>query len=361
MSNNNNCQQCAPVPTVPLAPPPTCPATAACEDYVLSDCVLSTVDSNCQLTYTQPSGNTTTVGVDINVNTTLTTVYQQLTTTACPTNPDVIGGTLFQIENVPMLFEMFSNLVCMVDCGVPCDAITSVEQVTFTNITDTGFSINWFGLKDYNYSIRMNDSNSSPATFYTWQTQNPLSGNASFAVNTSAFSENVGGVVTTPPPAMELPSNHSFEVYITAEFGGVSCETGPFTILTLPSSSCICNNTLTVTPAKQSGTVDPLELAIGILTIGDVPLGYNVLVQDSTGACVLNCPNGVFVPYAPDPVTNLTYFTANMPSGGDYSVTVTAICTLAPLCDGDVQQVIIPVPDTLSCAAPDITSIVVNP
>ena len=57
MSNNNNCQPCAPVPTVPLAPPPTCPAVAACEEYILSDCVLSTVDSNCQLTYTQPTGN----------------------------------------------------------------------------------------------------------------------------------------------------------------------------------------------------------------------------------------------------------------------------------------------------------------
>lgn len=366
MSTNNNCEPCAPVPTVPLAPPPVCLATNACEEFISSDCVVSTIDANCQITYDQPSVDDVTVGLNININTTLTDVYQQLTTVACPTNPDVIGGTLAQIRSIPFLFQMFSNLVCSIDCGDPCDAISQVDQITFTNITDEGFSINWFGVADYNYSIRINDSNAIPTTFYTWTTTSPLSANGPISINTSVFTRNVNGVITTPPPSMILPSNHSYEVFITAQSSentsGVNCQTGPFTTNTLSSSLCSCTNSLTVVPATSSGNpASPLELAIGILSTGATPVQYNILVQNSLGACVLNCPNGINVNYNPDITTNYTYFSATMPTADNYSVTVTAICTLVPLCTGDIQEIIVPVTGVIGCVAPDITSIVVNP
>ena len=360
MGNINNCQPCAPVPSVPLAPPPTCPSSNGCEEYVYSDCVISTIDSDCQYTYDQPNGNSVTVGLNIYEGTTLTDVYSQLTSTACPLNINVIGGTLALIGNNAMLFQMFSTLVCNVNCGDPCDSVQSVDQMTFTSIGITGFTLNWFGLAGYDYSIRINDSNASPATYYTWQTSSPLTTSANTSIGTASFTKHIGSVITTPPPGMVIAANHSYEVLVTATYQGTTCETGPFTVETLPDPSCVCTNTITVVPAVASGTLDPLELSVGILVSGTIPIQYKVVVKDSNGTVMINPPDGDIIPYLPDSITNYTYYSAFLPAGGNYTVIVTSICSLIPYCTGGTTQAVINVPDSLSCSPPDITAITVN-
>lgn len=362
MTTTTDCQPCAPVPTLPLAPPPTCPSSAACEEYVLSDCVVSTIDVQCTTVYNSPSGPQF-VGLDINLNTTLTDVYSQLTSTACPTNPNTIGAIL-QIIGDPShpnynieLHQLFATIVCNINCSDPCEGIQEVEQITFSSTTDTGFVINWFGIAGYIYSIRINDSNASPLKFYTWTSPVILTTGMT-SVNTSLFTSSIGGSIGLPPAVLD--SNHSFEVYISAAQDGTGCETGPFTTMTLGSGGCICNNIVTVVPATSDGVLDPLELSVGILVSGDTPIEYNVLVQNTSGTVMVNPPLGVNILYAPDILTNLTYYSSLMPAGGDYTVTVTAICSLVPLCTGGTNQIVVSVPDSLACSAPDITGITIN-
>lgn len=361
MSNSNNCSQCAPAPCgcSAVVPPPSC-TSVGCEEYIQSDCVVSTIDTQCTAVFESPSGDVN-VGLVIEEGTTLTDVYGQLTTTACPTNPDVIGAVLQIIQNTPVLSEIFCNMVCACNCGDPCAIVEEVEQIIFTNITDDGFSLTFSAQVDYNYYIRINDMNTSPATYYVYDTSvnptpalpNPGPLPTSVTLATSAFTKYVNNVPV--PGAFTLASNTTFEVLATAILpdGSASCETGPFTVQTEPDPACVCTTTINVINSVEVPAL-PDQLSVDIIeTGGTTPVAFQITVTNLTTSNIASGP----VDIARDPSGTTTY-TIALPAD-DYEVEVIPICSFVPRCTGTAETVNITVNAAPSCAPPDITSVTI--
>ncbi len=365
------CEQCAPVPCTPCAPPPTCPTTA-CEEYILSDCVVSTIETDCTATWTPPGGQPVQVGLVIDEGTTLTNVYQQLTTTACIFNPNVIGAILQTIQNNPVLNNYFTDLICDASCDDPCEAIVPVSQVVFDNITTVGFSLTFLAQPNYNYSIRINDSNQIPITYYTWSSPNPPNVVAvapiSYTLNTSVFKKVVGAVTTTPPPPMTLIPGHTHEVYITAiGINGEECEAGPWTIITNEDPACPPNcDQIQITIAQDPAITTNLAFIVTFLQGPAFPVSYLANIYDSNGTNVIP-PNSILTisnTPVPDPITSLYPTTATgydypaITADDTYSIEITPICSFQPLyCLGEMVDVDIQFTNAAACNPPDIVSV----
>lgn len=378
-NNHNNscaCSQCAPVPTQPLAPPPVCPDTGGCEEYIGSDCVISDVNANCTHTFTDCGYNNVTIGLQIQAGvTTLSNVYQQLTTTACITNPAVISGLLNLIATNNNLFQCFSQLVCDVNCDDPCADIVTVSQAVFTNVTNQGFDITFLAQPGYQYQIRINDTSTLPATYYTWASTIPPN-NASlvpipFTINTSVFTQFTGTPPISSGPPSDLNPSSTHEVYVTAEDpNGLSCETGPWTVVTLADPACPpeCDQiSLTITPDPSVTT----NLAFFVnFQIGPIfPAGYLLTIYDTDGNTIVGPDAPLTISNAPaiDPITQLYPATStqyNWPLITDpraYIIQVTPVCSTAPVyCLGTQVQSVINFTAPSTCSPPDITSVVVT-
>lgn len=385
MSNINNCQPCAPVPTQPLAPPPVCPATVECDEYVQSDCVISTVATICTTVYVDPAGDAPdeTVGLIISEGTTLTDVYQQLTSTACIFNPSVLGAVLQTIGDPThpnynqTLNDIFCQIVCACSCDEECAGVVSVSIATYLNVTTVGFDITFLAQPDYNYQITINDSNATPFTTYTWSsTTPPNNGNApiSYTINTSQFIRTVASnppVITTPPPDMELAPGHSYEVYINAiNPQNASCPAGPWTVVTQPSLDCGDDcATVQITVAGDGTNINNFAIDVTYQTGPVFPIAYMINIYDdqSQPLTPLNAyysiPNA---PAIPDPNTGLypqtvtNYEWQLLTAGGTYTVQVTPVCSIDPiLCLGDTVEVEIIFLGPTLCVAPDIINVAV--
>lgn len=359
------CQPCAPVPTEPAAPPPFCPATPACDEFIPSDCVVSTVDVSCTATYIPPNGGTPVpVGLDINLNTTLTSVYNQLTSTACIFNPNVLGAVLQLIGSNTTLSGIFCDLVN--SCPEEgCANVVPVEIATYTNIEVDGFDINFLAQPGYRYEITINDSNATPFTKYTYNTPtapNLTTAPVPYTINTSAFTKNVGGTITNPPTAMT--PGHSYEVYISAvNTQNTSCPAGPWTVV-LPEDPTCGEACSFVQIAVTGDPTNTTNLVVVVDYLGGVtyPVQYQIDVYDTGGLVssanyntTSNTSSGGIYP----PITqNINY--PSITTSGTYTVEVTPICSLVPLCEGEMVTAEIAFDSAAFCAPPDITNITVT-
>lgn len=393
------CSQCPQTPCIPVAPPPSCGlGSAACDEYILSDCVISTIDGSCTVIIQTPDGPIE-VGLQITEGMTLTQILNQLVDTACIFSPNmqqaffqqlisntnlftqIFGDIITNIFNNPILtqqfitdffnsilnnnalYQFFSNIICDIDCDDPCELVDEVEQMVFTNIASNGFELNWVAMPCQTYSIRINDSQTVPTTYYEYVTPNPPSpcppNNLPVAavLLTSVFSKYENGVLVANNG---LASNTSFEVYITAiktvNGDPVECETGPFTITTLSDAGCGPCNTVIDVQNSNSNPAGPGELSADIsYQAGFVPIGYYVIVTSITTGLVVNGPpTGVFIPAAvPGPITNYSILLPD----DDYDVEAIPVCSLIPLCTSDPANVVITVNPAAFCAPPDITSV----
>lgn len=379
MSTENNCQPCAPVPTVPTAPPPSCPATPACDEFVQSGCVVSDTEGNCTSVYIDPLAIVDTfpipVGLVINEGTTLTEVYNQLTSTACIFNPQVIGAVLQTIGDPThpnfntTLNQIFCQIVCACACDDDCANVIAVEIATYTSVDIDSFDINFIAQPNYNYEITINDSNAVPFTFYTWNSITPPNITlvpTFFTINTDAFTKNVGNAITSPPPPTTLIAGHSHEVYINAiDPTGAACPAGPWTVVLPIDPSCtgdcgLVNIIVTGDPGNVLNFAIVVQYQSGIV----YPQVYKVDIYDSNGQTVI--PTSYYPLIAPTPVggiyptTSETFNFSSIISGDTYTVEVTPICSLVPLCPGDMSTATISFAGPLTCAPPDITNITVT-
>lgn len=380
INNNHNdacaCSQCAPVPTQPLAPPPTCP-TPACDEYVESDCVISSVDASCTYTYTNSNGDEVTVGLTIEDGvTTLSDVYNQLTTTACIFNEDVLAGVLDIIKNNTTINNIFEDLVCDVDCQDPCDGVVSVSQASFTDVTTNSFLIGFIAQPNYNYQIRIEDTSVSPLIYYTWSSGAPpnLGVNpATFSINTTQFTKYSGTPpVPTPPPTLLNPgSTHRIFITAIAQVQGVpvSCSSEEWTAITLPSSDCDpgCNQ-IQLSVVQTPATDDPLSFDVIFQAGSTFPTAYLVNIYDVTTGTVLISDQVQNINNTPVPVggiyptTTTTYVYPAIIDSHEYSITISPICSFIPYCLGlEVQGTItIGGGGPPACSPPDITSITIT-
>lgn len=370
MSTQDNCQPCAPVPTVPAAPPPTCPATSVCDEFVPSDCVVSTVDVDCTATFIPPNGDdAVVVGLVINEGTTLTNVYQQLTDTACIFNPSVLGAVLQTIGNNATLTQIFCDLVCACACDDGCADVIPVSIATYTSIDTDSFDINFLAQPNYKYEITINDSNATPFTFYTYNT--PVAPNLTpnpipFTINTSAFTKNVGGVITNPPPPTTLIAGHSHEIYINAVTSdGSSCPAGPWTVVLPEDPGCGTDcDFVNILVSGDPLNITNLEVIVNYLQGTVYPAFYQITVYNSNDVVVV--PTGLFATTPSAPVDflypNITqnFNFLGVTTAGDYTVEVTPVCSTVPLCLGETSEAEIALAAAITCAPPDITNITVT-
>lgn len=367
MSTQNNCQPCAPVPTVPTANPPTCPATPACDEFVQSDCVVSTINETCTATYTPPGDSPIQVGLIINDGTTLTDVYEQLTSTACIFNPNVIGAVLQTIGNSNQLSQVFCDLVCACACDDGCANVIPVSIATYTNIDTDSFDINFLAQPGYKYEITINDSNATPFTFYTYNTPNPpntTTAPVTFTINTAAFTKNAGGTITNPPNT--LTAGHSHEIYINAVTSdGSSCPAGPWTVV-LPEDPA-CGEECGLVELTVNGDPDNITNLVVIVNYlqGTVyPVAYKITIYDSNSQPVVPTANYTATPNTPVlglyPNLSQTFNFPAITTADTYTVEVTPICSLVPLCLGNMITATIVLAGITDCAPPDITNITIT-
>lgn len=380
MNNNHNdacaCSQCAPVPTQPLAPPPVCPIVNSCEEYVESDCVISSVNATCTYTYTNPNtGQQVTIGLDIDQGqTTLSNVYQQLTTTACITNANVINGILHIIQNNPDINQYFTQIICEIDCADPCDNVVEVSQAVFSSITPTGFVINFLAQPNYKYEIRINDTSSLPPVYYTWISPNPpnLGANpAAFSINTNLFTKYSGTPPAPSGPPTALNGNSTHEVYITAiNPSNVECEAGPWTVITSAGPLCgpACGQ-VQLTVAVDPAITTHLAFIVTYQTGSTFPVAYRANIYNSAGTNMIPLNTVLTISNTPavDPITNLYPTTATnydypaIVAPDTYTVEITPICSFQPLfCIGTVASGTINLAAAPSCSPPDITNITIT-
>jgi len=402
MSSNNAClqcgqdpcSQCPETPCIPVAPPPSCNGGTDCDEYILSDCVITNLNESCTVTIQTQNGPVT-VGLVITPGMTLTQILEQLTSTACLFDPNMVNAwwqnffnnnALFQtiisqlitnifnnntltqqfiedffnsILNNNNLYQFFTDIICDIDCDGPCDIVDGVEQMVFTDITQSGFELNWVAMPGQTYSIRINDSQSIPTTYYEYTTPTaPAPGNVPVAtmLDTSVFIKYENGIAV---PNNGLASNVSFEVYITAikivNGSPVECETGPFTITTLQDSACVCTTTILL-QNSNTNPAGPGELSVDITyQAGTPPIGYQVTVTSITSGSIVN-GGPVTIPPAVGLTTNYQILLPD----GDYDVLVTPVCTLVPLCTGTPDNVLITVDPAAFCSPPDITNVSIN-
>lgn len=384
MSNNNNCGQCNTTPSVPLTPPPTCP-TPACDEYMSSDCVSSTVDGNCTSQFYQfdaqtgaleldindnpiPQDPPVPLGISFNQNDSLTTILQAMTAAQnCMFNPDYIAGMLQTIQanqNHPVS-QIFCNMVCDCSCDTGCKAEV-VETVTFpaADILETSFKMLFTALPGYEYLITVTDTNAVLPTVYTYQFSPIPSGGIPTIVTFSSTS--LVNSFGAPVPA--LPSGHTFEVVITSIFNGESCASDSFTTATLQSNACDCIARAKVVLAFEAAAVGNINL---VITLSNsqvyLPQAYAIEVFDPNNNSIFGGPVD-FDPTLyldPPPANRVLIIIGGNPgtlAGGNYLVTVTPICYITPFdrCAGDTKTLPVPVSGPLKCAPPDITNVTIS-
>lgn len=392
------CSQCPQTPCIPVAPPPSCGiGSAACDEYILSDCVISTIDGSCTVIIQTPDGPLT-VGLQITEGMTLTQILNQLVDTACIFSPNmqqaffqqlisntnlftqIFGDIITNIFNNPVLtqqfiedffnsilnnnalYQFFSDIICDIDCDDPCELVDEVEQMVFTDIQVDEFDMNWIAMPGQTYFIRINDSQSVPTTYYEYTTPNaPAPGNVPVptTLNTAIFSKYENGVLVANNG---LAGNTSFEVYITAikivNNAPVECETGPFTITTLEDVACAACTTVIDVQNSNTNPAGPGELSVDITYQAGFPaIAYNIIVTSvTTGVVVNGPPTGITIPADPGLTTNYAILLLE----DDYNVLVTPICSLVPFCTADPDSTTIIVNPAAFCAPPDITVVSVN-
>jgi len=388
------CSQCPETPCIPVAPPPSCNGGTDCDEYILSDCVITNLNESCTVTIETDNGPVT-VGLVITPGMTLTEILEQLTSTACIFDPlmleawwenffsdddlfvEIIQKFFTKIcdtpeliqqfitcffENIltdPDLYQYFTTIICDIKCDGPCAIVDGVEQMVFTDVTDFGFDLNWVAMPGQTYFIRINDSQTVPTTYYEYTTPTaPAPGNVPVAVSikTSAFIKYENGVAV---PNNGLASNVSFEVYITAikivNGSPVECETGPFTITTLSDAGCVCTTTINVVDSNTN-PAGPGELSVDIVyQAGTPPIGYEVTVTSVTTGLIVN-GGPITIPPSPGLVTNYLILLPD----DDYDVFVRPVCSIVPFCTGTPDNVIITVDPAAFCAPPDITLVSIN-
>jgi len=390
-NNCNNCAQCNSTPTVAVLPAPTCINTTACEEYILSDCVTSTIEGACSSQLYQYNSNgslvldingdptpfipANTLGISITNNENLSNILTDLVSDKnCSFNPNYIAGMLQVIQANPLhpVSQIFCNLVCacIAQCSNECQ-IEIVETVTFNpaNTTETGFVVTFNGLLNYIYTIEVTDTNAVTPTVYSYTYPLPpiTTGSAGIVnFNTNLLINSAGISVPT------LPSGNTFEVVITSEFNNESCSSNSFTTFTNPPDSCTCASTITVQADFEAllpfGTIGVYIWTNPIL--GYVPQLYEITVFDSGGGQAV--PTGLYDPtlyplplLAPAHPAGTMYieFGNGLFLGGDYLLTIRAICELTPsfTCASDPFNFSYTVTAAPSCGPPDITNVIVNP
>lgn len=369
MANNNseNCQPCAPVPTVPTAQPPTCPAVPPCDEVILSDCVISTVQGACTATYIPPSDPLLDieVGLSIQQGTTLTEVYQQLVGlngSACIFNPNVIGAMLQIVGSNADLTQVFCELVCACTCDDGCGDVIGVTQAVFTNIDETSFDITFLVQGGYTYEIVINDSNAIPPTYYTFTVPTVINPNAPvlYTVNTNVFSKVVGQIIT-PAPNNLIPG-HSYEIYINAiDSQNANCPAGPWTVTTLEDQSCpIECAQIDLTVSGEGSITTYFAFNVNFISGPAFPAAYLANIYDSNNNPVIPVDSVLTITPTPPPQpiypnTTTLYEYNGITAGGDYTVEITSICSFIPYCTGETVTATINFQGPLSCSAPDIT------
>lgn len=380
INSSANCQPCAPVPSQPLAPPPSCPVVSACDEYIESDCVISSTEGDCVSVYIDPNDPQAPISVGLIIQegvTTLTDVYDQLTSTACIFNPSVIGAVLQTIGDPThpnynaTLNEIFCAIVCACTCDDACANVIPVSQAVYTNIDTDSFDITFLAQPDYQYQITINDSNSVPFTYYTWSsTVAPNLGNAPvpFTVNTSAFTKFVGTPPVSTNPPNTLASNTTFEVYINAENpNGETCPAGPWTVVTAESLQCNpdCDQ-IQISIAQDPAITTNLAFTVTFTQGPAFPVSYLANIYDSSGTNVIPVDSILSIGNAPviNPITNLypttvtNYDYPAIVTADDYTVEITPICSFAPLyCTGTMVSAVINFAGPASCSPPDIVSV----
>ena len=381
MANNNNCEQCNTVPSVPVTPPPTCP-TPACDEYVSSDCVVNTVDESCTSQFYDYDPNTGALELDINnapvpqnppiplgvtisQNDSLSTVLSNLVSTQnCMFNPNYIAGMLQVIQANPNhpVSQIFCNLVCSCTCDAGCQ-IEIVDTLSFNPVTDVGFTINFDAFQGYGYTITVIDTNTLPATTYTYTyPAPPVTGlpvdNISFS---SALLEDQAG-----DPVGDLPSGHTFQVSIASIYGGETCSGDVFTISTLEPSTCDDCKDVDLAVTFEAGAIGTIDLVINVtLPVGYLPQAYNIEIIDPQNDVVFGPADYDPTLYLDPPASNqvkISFGSGNL-SGGTYTVNVIPVCLITPSvrCTGDTFTEEILVNGPALCAPPDITSVTITP
>lgn len=383
-NNCNNCAQCNPTPSVPLAPPPTCPAPA-CEEYILSDCVTSTVDGNCTSQFYEfdtqtgaleldvngnpiPQNPPVPLGISFNQNDSLTTILQAMTAAQnCMFNPDYIAGMLQVIQASPNhpVSQIFCNMVCACSCDTSCKAEV-VETVTFpaADITETGFKMLFTALGGYTYLIEVTDTNAPTPTVYHYQFS-PIPVNGASAVvtfNSTSLLNQAGQAVAT------LPSGHTFEVVITSIYNGESCPSDSFTTATAQDDNCNCIADAKVVLATETAAVGNINLAITLSnSTSYIPYAYSIEVFDPNNNSIFGGPvdfdpNLYLDPPPPNKTLIIIGGNPGTLAGGVYNITVTPVCyvTLDKRCVGEKKSIKVTVAGPALCAPPDITNVTIS-
>jgi len=389
-NNCNNCAQCNSTPTIPVVPAPTCINTTACEEYILSDCVSSTIEGACISQLYQynpngslilnPSGNpapfipAVPLGLSISNNENLSSILAELVSSKnCSFNPNYIAGMLqvIQANSTHPVSQIFTNLVCtaVAQCNEDCQ-IQIVETVTFNPdfTTDEGFVVTFNGLLNYIYTIEVTDTNAITPTVYTYTYPTPpiTTGSVGIVNFDTTLLLNSSGINV---PA--LPSGNTFEVVITSEFNNQSCSSNSFTTFTDQSPLCSCVRT--VSTQFEAGLLGEIGVYIWVSApvAGYTPQFYQITAVDSAGDVVVGPgfydPVLYPVPTPPGPLSfpngTMYFLFGNGTLSGDYLLSISAICELTPssTCASITYNFDHTVAAPLTCGPPDITSVTVTP
>lgn len=375
--NNNNCEQCNTVPSVPVAPPPVCP-TSACEEYISTNCVNNEVTASCSSVFTNPrTGDQTAVGYNINSGSTMTEVISALTSPQnCVFSVDYLGAALQYIGNNQTLTTILCGVIQ--DCINGCPLIP-VTTISFTDVEvtndgvaqDAYWTTNFFAhlgndnKPDYSYNITITDTSVTPPNVYEidldpsellpiMETGANL-GLIHFNFNTSGYElQLVSG--SGPAKTGLLPSGHTYETVITAEYLGAECPSDSFTLVVPESPVCPdCEYELAFAECEvvPVGNIC-LEITATSAGLPVSPYAYQIIVTNVTTASVVS--DAYYLTDGDNPylfqLTDLT--------GTNYIVKVIPICSLEPVyCSGAFTTYSVQVDPPSTCAPPDITQITV--
>jgi len=384
-NNCNNCAQCNSTPTIPVAPAPTCINTTACEEYILSDCVSSTIEGACisQLYQYNPDGSldldpsrnpapfipAVPLGLSISNNENLSSILAELVSSKnCSFNPNYIAGMLQIIQANPShpVSQIFTNLVCtaVAQCNEDCQ-IQIVESVTFpsANVTETSFQMLFEAMPGYTYLVTVTDTSAPSLTVYTYKFSPIPDGGVAAVVTfySTTLEDSLGN------PVFALPSGHTFEVVITSELDLESCSSNSFTTFTNQPDSCTCDNEV-VQASFEAGLIGTIGVYIwDNPTQNYTPQFYEITVFDPNGNEIV--PTALYDPTlypavgGPPLAQMYIEFGNGLFSSGEYLLTISAICEVAPsyTCSSDPVDFTYVVTAALTCGPPDITSVTVTP
>lgn len=353
MSINQNCQPCTNAQVVPTSIPPVC-QTVACEEYIQSDCVVSSITASCvKEAFDDPTAQ---VGLQVVQNeTTLTDIINQLTSVACPFNYSVLGTMLTIIRDNTTL----TNLVCQIvdNCNTTCDG--TVPYAVFDPITTTSFVMTFPVMGGWSYTILVTDSYSEDQFTYTYTPNIAEGATTPYSFDTTSQSWN-------------LTPGHRFEVTVTAAKDNQICPSINWTIDTLQDPTCACYTTPVINGVGgiDTGVNNQITLEFYSTVIGSAAhqlveayaVSYTQTVGASAGATtsvsvIVDIPTNTTA--APDLVTTLVLNNVEI---GTYDITITSICSVSPYCIGNsITLTGIQVNGPATCAPPDITSVTVIP